>query len=87
MIVTLRRKATSDYKFSDGVEVRKGKTVYVPLRAMGRDAAYFNDPGRFNGYRFLRSAETGKTKGSIRSNLKYTDINPTYPYWGYGLDA
>ncbi|KAJ8065572.1 hypothetical protein OCU04_006251 [Sclerotinia nivalis] len=88
--ISLRRKATNDYTFSDGVKVKAGTAVYAPLRAMGRDPDHFNAPDTFDGYRFLKAAQYKKSSRSVEGSmqgLKYTDINLKYPYWGYGLDA
>ncbi|CAG8972748.1 hypothetical protein HYALB_00006839 [Hymenoscyphus albidus] len=83
--ITLRRKATSKYTFSDGMKVEKGRTVYAPLRAMGRDLSHFHDPESFIGDRFLQSGNL-KPKDSTKGS-EYTDITAKYPYWGYGIDS
>lgn len=69
----------SNFTFSDGIEIASGDVVCVPLRAMGRDGKYVKDPETFNGFRFLPKGE--------KKGLDFTELNPAYPYWGYGKAA
>lgn len=67
------------FTFSNGIEIASGDVVCVPLQAMGWDCTYFNDPETFDGFRFLAK---GGEKGT-----EFTELNPAYPYWGYGKTA
>lgn len=66
-VVTLRRKATSHYTFSDGLEVKTGTTVYAPLRAMGRDPSHFTFPEMFDGVRFIKAVDSKRTWKTTQS--------------------
>ncbi len=67
------------FTFSNGMEIDSGDVVCVPLQAMGRDSTHFEDPETFDGSRFLPKGE--------RKGNDFTELNPAYPYWGYGKSA
>jgi cytochrome P450 len=73
--ISLRRKALKTFTFSDGTVVPKGSWVCVPQRAIQRDAAYYENPERFDGHRFIK-------QGSA-----LTDLDARFPFWGLGKRA
>nr|XP_022910875.1 cytochrome P450 6a2-like [Onthophagus taurus] len=48
----LPRTCTKDYKFEDGVEIKKGTSVFINIFSMHRDEDYFSDPEKFDPDRF-----------------------------------
>lgn len=76
--VSIQRKAVKDFRFSDGTYVPAGNLVAVPQHAIMRDAKYYQDPDRFNPYRFYTPRER-EWSDAIH---KFTDVSMQYPYWG-----
>lgn len=49
----MRRSVTQDFKLSNGTVIRKGQMVVTDSTHMW-DSEYYEDPDKFDGYRFLR---------------------------------
>lgn len=78
--VSLRRKALAPFSFSDGAHVNPGDVACIPMRAIMQDEARYPDARTFDGYRFVDDSRTG-------SRAKFTDVEMSYPIWGYGKRA
>ena len=66
----------SEIRLSDGVTVLPaGTTISLAAGPMARDSTYYNDPSRFDGYRFCKSEEP---------ESEYTGIEPGNLSWGSG---
>ncbi|EJD49224.1 cytochrome P450 [Auricularia subglabra TFB-10046 SS5] len=55
--VSLDRKAMRDFKFSNGMIIKKGQLVTAATRATHHDPAIYADAGTFDGYRFYNPRE------------------------------
>ncbi|KAL4786385.1 cytochrome P450 [Aspergillus varians] len=90
--ITVRRKAITPFVFSDGLRVEQGDWVCVPQRAMMHDARRYENPDRFDGFRFVRANKQLVTGDhSVRvpepSPLGLTDVSIDWPIWGLGNTA
>ena len=66
----------SDIRLSDGMTVLPaGTTISMAAGPMARDSAYYNDPLRFDGYRFFKSEQV---------ESEYTGIELGNLSWGSG---
>ena len=68
-----RRKALGPFAFSDGPRVPSGSWVYIPTASINRDAEFFPDPLRFDGFRFARDNPS-----------RFTDTSGNWLLWGTG---
>lgn len=62
---TFRRQALKDVTLSNGLRIRKGQRVLFDTTHM-RDAAYYDAPDTFDGYRFLRMREAPETRSAAQ---------------------
>ena len=92
-----RRKALKAHTFEDGPHVPAGNLVCIPSYSIMHDAALYPNPQVFNGFRFAAPAaaakKTEKTEGEGEGqkiearHSKVTDVDLTFPFWGYGKEA
>lgn len=66
--------------------------VCIPSYSIMNDAAFYPNPQVFDGFRFVASTaveNSEKTEGkqSERRQSKVTDVDLTFPFWGYGKEA
>ena len=68
------------FTFSDGTYIAVGNWACVPQKVMMRDPETYEDPEKFDGFRFLPlSGEEKSGKGS-----SFTDADERFPFWGLG---
>lgn len=87
-----RRKALKAHTFENGLHVPAGNVVCIPSYSIMNDAAFYPNPQVFDGFRFVASTaveNSEKTEGkqSERRQSKVTDVDLTFPFWGYGKEA
>lgn len=73
----------SSIQLSDGKTVLpQGATITIPGGPMSRDEAFYNDPMRFDGFRFYRPGT--EDAGAANISQYYTGIEPGNLTWGNG---
>ena len=82
-LVGFDRKVMSTIKLSDGTTILPGNTIAMPSGPMAHDQAYYDDPLKFDGYRFYRATAEG-TEGVSQSENEYVGIEPGNLSWGNG---
>ena len=76
-VVSIRRKAIAPYTFADGTHIANGNWTCVPLRSMGLNNSRFPNASTFDGFRFCNTSRPHK----------FTDIDVSFPFWGFGKEA
>lgn len=76
------RKIMSPIKLSDGATLPPGTVVAAPGGPMSRDPKFYDDPQRFDGFRFYRAGDSGDI--SSASTHDYVGIEPGNLSWGNG---
>ncbi|ROV96217.1 hypothetical protein VSDG_05105 [Cytospora chrysosperma] len=76
------RKIMSPVKLSDGAILPPGTVVAAPGGPMSRDPKFYDDPQRFDGFRFYRADDSGDI--SSASTQDYVSIEPGNLSWGNG---
>ena len=76
----MRRKALTDYTFSDGTFVAKGNWVCFPQAAMMRDRQYWEDADSFSGFRFasVQAVEKIAIPAADRNTTQTGNSETTY---------
>lgn len=87
-----RRKALTAHTFKDGPHVPAGNLVCIPSYGIMHDARLYPNPQIFDGFRFAAhptsdnqehiNEKEGRTKTS-----RVTDVDLSFPFWGYGKEA
>lgn len=73
----------SGIKLSDGTIIDAGETIAMPSGPMSQDHSYYNDPTKFDGYRFCHAMAEGQDE-SPQLEKEYMGIEPGNLSWGYG---
>ncbi|TEA17775.1 Cytochrome P450 monooxygenase eqxH [Colletotrichum sidae] len=81
LLSTWRRKALDDIELSNGFRIRKGQRLISTNTHMW-DEEYYENPGQFDGYRFLRMRSTEEEK---HAHLVSTSVK--HPAFGHGQHA
>ncbi|KAI0841505.1 cytochrome P450 [Hypoxylon sp. FL0890] len=77
------RKVMSPIELSDGKTVLpRGAVIAIPGVLMARESEFYDDPQRFDGFRFYRADEDDV--GSTNTQQDYTGIEPGNLSWGSG---
>ncbi|KAI1413681.1 cytochrome P450 [Hypoxylon sp. FL1857] len=77
------RKVMSPIELSDGKTVLpRGASIAIPGVLMARDSIFYDDPQRFDGFRFYQPDE--ENVGSANTQHDYTGIEPGNLSWGSG---
>lgn len=76
--VSVQRKATKAWTFTDGSLIPKGNLVAVPQQSLMRDPTNYPNPMQFDPTRYLARDEDGR----VRSIPRFTDVKWSFPYWG-----
>lgn len=77
------RKVMSTIKLSDGTVIRPGDTIAMPSGPMARDASYYNDPTKFDGFRFHQAKLNAEDRAQQPDN-EFVGIEPGNLSWGHG---
>lgn len=72
-LVSGRRKALAPFIFSDDPRVPTGAWIHIPSVIINRDAEFYTDPLRFDGFRFARGSPSS-----------FTDTSENWMFWGTG---
>ncbi|KAH6995272.1 cytochrome P450 [Ilyonectria destructans] len=80
-LTTFQRMALTPFDLPDGTHVPAKTKLEIATSAINMDAAYFEDPETFDGFRFYRRRQNGET------NLAYTSVGKTNLGWGVGRHA
>ena len=83
VLVGFDRKVMSTIKLSDGTVILPGDTIAIPSGPMAQDQIYYDDPIKFDGYRFLNATTKGHDATQSMEN-EYTGIEPGNLTWGNG---
>lgn len=77
---TLKRIAEDNVELKDGTKIAKGTSLFVPNDWMW-DSAFYENPGKFDPYRFLklRSTPGNETRAQL--------ISPAAEHLGFGLGS
>lgn len=78
LLVSIRRKVLSPFRFDDGTLIPTGSWACVPQRAIQCDPDYYSEAASFDGFRFA----TGKE--GIDSCSPFTKTDTAFPFWGLG---
>lgn len=74
----------SPIELSDGKTILpRGATIAIPGGPMSRDSTLYDDPQRFDGFRFYRP-EMEDTMSPTNTQQDYTGIEPGNLSWGNG---
>ena len=74
----------SPIKLSDGTTVLStGTTISMAAGPMARDSTFYDDPLRFDGFRFCKS-DACQDRATVHSENEYTGIEPGNLSWGNG---
>ncbi|KAI9653419.1 MAG: hypothetical protein M1821_007084 [Bathelium mastoideum] len=84
LLITMERIVTRDYQLDDGFFIPGGTQVGVPTQAISMDPAIFQDPEKFDGFRFARMQEESIVAGS---RTQYAASNKESMAFGYGRHA
>ncbi len=83
VLVGFDRKVMSTIKLSDGTIILPGDTIAMPSGPMAQDQIYYDNPTKFDGFRFLNA--TAKEQDAPQSmENEYTGIEPGNLTWGNG---
>ena len=87
LLVAIRRKALQPFVFqSNGHHVPVGQIACVPAWDFMHDALQYPEPDKFDGHRFVRSANHG-TSNSSNAGMRgttFTEPSKDFPIWGLG---
>ena len=89
-LVTSSRLAQQDFTFSDGTRVPKGTAMSVYISPTHLDETIYEDPSKFDGFRFVKMKERQRQDGSNASSEKRFDIvtlSVNFLGFGYGRHA
>ncbi|KAL8658029.1 MAG: hypothetical protein Q9226_001338 [Calogaya cf. arnoldii] len=76
VILTMPRKVLWPFKFADGTVVPKDNWIVVPSQALMQDEQYYEEPERFNGFRFVGQ------DGGTASSSQFSTPSFEFPFWG-----
>ncbi|OKL62700.1 hypothetical protein UA08_01152 [Talaromyces atroroseus] len=97
--ISVRRKVLQPFTFSNGTRLMKDDVACVPLQCILTDPSIYQDPLKFDPYRFMRANSNNNSEdeeAKIRAkqeakplprNPRFTDTSTQYPLWGLGKHA
>lgn len=65
------------FTFSDGASVPSGNFICIPSENIMNDASIYDDPSKFDGFRFVDRSNDEST-----SKLRFSHPSWKFPYWG-----
>jgi len=81
--VTFERVITEDWKLSDGFVIPANTTIGVPTQAISMDPEIYEEPEKFDGFRFTKLRENP----AIGGKANYASSNPVSMNFGFGRHA
>ncbi len=81
------RLAVKDFTFSDGTTLPAGSMVQVLARHMHLDAEVFEDPLKFDGFRFVKMKERALSEGHLEKKFDVVTTSAHSLAFGYGRHA
>ena len=85
--VIMKRYALEDYTFSDGITVPAGTIIGILTTSVHFDPAVFEDPLKFDGFRFIRMKECAALDGYPDKNYDVATVNSEFIAFGQGKHA
>jgi cytochrome P450 len=83
----MHRYVHEDFVFSDGTTVPAGSIVGVPSSLVHQDPNVYEDPTRFDGFRFVKMKERVDLDGHFNKKFDLVTINPDFVGFGQGRHA
>ncbi|KAK7425526.1 hypothetical protein QQZ08_007967 [Neonectria magnoliae] len=83
-LTSFQRKATSDMALSNGLRIPKGARIVLPTAAINMDREFFEDPEKFDGFRYYRQRIASQ---EARSSHQMVAVGKNDLTWGYGRHA
>jgi cytochrome P450 len=84
-IDAFQRKALQPFSLPDGTLIPAGTRIAIAWAAISRDPEYFENPDRFDGYRFVNASNAADGKGS--GTNQFVAISREYLVFGFGRHA
>ena len=85
--VMMGRYAMADYTFSDGTSIPAGTIVGVSASSVHRDPQTYEDPLRFDGFRFVKMKERAALDGCPDKIFDMVTTNANFVAFGQGRHA
>ncbi|KAH8703535.1 cytochrome P450, partial [Talaromyces proteolyticus] len=82
-LVSMRRYVTEDMTLQDGVFLPKGSMLGVSSHWSWGSSSFYENPEKFDGYRFLRMSEDPETEKTAH----FVSTSPQHLGFGYGKHA
>jgi len=83
----MSRVSLDDFTFSDGTEVPAGANVSVSISHTHLNPNYYEDPSKFDGFRFSRMKDEAEAKGSPDKKFDMVATNLQFLAFGHGRHA
>lgn len=81
VVLTMPRKVLHPFHFADGAVVPANNWLCIPQHAIMLDQKYYDDPSRFNGFRFVRPESVNATDyQAVKTNFSTPSFD--FPFWG-----
>jgi cytochrome P450 len=81
------RLALRPFTFSNGVTIPAGTLVAIPGSAPHKDEAIYDEPDKFDGYRFVKLREKQSEEDSLTSGLQSVSTSAEHVAFGFGRHA
>ena len=85
--VLMNRYVLEDYTFSDGTTVPAGTTVTIPTVSVHLNPAVYEDPLKFDGFRFIKMRERAVLDGHPEKYYDAVTVNSEFIAFGQGKHA
>ena len=85
--VLMGRYAVADYTFSDGTSVPAGTTLSVSCNSVHLDPRTYEDPLRFDGFRFIKMKDRAALDGYPDRKFDFVTTNADFVAFGQGRHA
>ena len=81
------RLAITDFTFSDGTTIPAGTTLSVPAGHIHLDPETYEDPKKFDGFRFIKMKERAETEGHPDKKFDMISTSLQSLAFGHGRHA